>query len=287
VFEDYAGDRLQIFSMNIDGSDLQQLTHFENEDCYEPAWSPDGKNVAFISSKGGTSLGGVLWIMKADGSESRMIRPNENGFGINANFPSWSPDGRKIAFQKCYGCPAGVNYEIYVYDFESENIIKLTDENGYDTRPDWSPDGRRILFSSGRDYINADSARYRSDFYSINIDGSGLKRQSRHGNVSKPVWSPDGKIVVFDWYSDNRFDVYTQNLNDLTKSKISNPDLRDVHNPIWSTNNLNLVVFGKTWDSNDQIIRFYKIDENGTTVIQTIILEGITSGNNYDWIETQ
>ena len=106
--------------------------------------------------------------------------------------PSWSPDGKKIAFTSW----AGDGGHIYVMDRESGRLQQLT--GGDDWWPTWSPDGKRIAFyrygQSGRGSPYASGAR----LYTIRLDGSGLRALT---DGSWPdynaAWSPDGKWIAF------------------------------------------------------------------------------------------
>lgn len=85
----------EIYTINTDGTDLTRLTNDPAVD-EEPAWSPDGQRIAFVSERSG--VGSALYVMNADGSN--VIRRTfsslvSSGFASN---PSWSPDGTKIAY---------------------------------------------------------------------------------------------------------------------------------------------------------------------------------------------
>jgi TolB protein len=131
---------------------------------------PPGSLIAYQSRRDG---GSGIYLASADGSfEVRLA--NEN-----ANNPSWSPDGKQIAFQ--------LNGAIYIARIYGPGVVKLT-EGG---NPIWSPTGQTIAFlrlaSGGR-----------HDFYVINPDGTNLRNISNHPAQDEgTIWSPDGTKIAF------------------------------------------------------------------------------------------
>jgi Tol biopolymer transport system component len=79
-----------IYVMNADGSGIRELTHDARQNA-EPAWSPDGRRIAFVSRRDGNA---DIYVMNADGSGKRNLTRNP----AKDYRPSWSPDGRRIAF---------------------------------------------------------------------------------------------------------------------------------------------------------------------------------------------
>ena len=90
----YASSRAQIFIMNINGFNRKQLT--QSGENFDPAWSPDGKRIAFVSNRTGST---ELWVMNKDGSGQRRL--TETGATRTGN-PVWSADGQKILFNSNY-----------------------------------------------------------------------------------------------------------------------------------------------------------------------------------------
>ena len=96
---------------------------------------------------------------------------------VDLGSPSWSPDGRTLAF-------TGLGAEIYTVHADGTRLRKLTRSPGWNFFPDWSPDGRRILFASGRDGG--------TDLFVMNADGSGQRNLTHTPNVSESIasWAP-------------------------------------------------------------------------------------------------
>ncbi len=120
-------------------------------------------------------------------------------------FPSWSPDGRRVVFQRQHLDPdlprpiKNGHNQIYVMDADGSNQTNLTnDPDGDYYLPSWSPDGKHILYVSG----HGDNKNY--DIYVMDADGSNRVRLTpQPGSNSYPQWSPDGKHILFESGRDN------------------------------------------------------------------------------------
>ena len=109
-------------------------------EAWSPAWSPLGDWIAYYSAAA-DSFG--LYLIRPDGSENHQI------LGGDAEYPAWSPDGRRLAFMSL-GFPPGSSsaaYEIYVVDVDGGNLQRLTNVSGEDGWPAWSHDGTRIAYT--------------------------------------------------------------------------------------------------------------------------------------------
>jgi Tol biopolymer transport system component len=199
-----------------------RLTRARGND-FSPAWSPDGRRIAFRSTRDGND---EIYVMDADGrSQRRLTRnPDEDrspawspdgsrivwasvrDFNLDLwsmradgsgerrltegggnEYPTWSPHGSRIAFQSFRDGPGG---EIYVMSADGENERRLTRNPASDSFPAWSPDGRWILFASTRFGS--------SDLFVMRPDGSQVTRLTDDpANEAFPAWSPDGKRIAF------------------------------------------------------------------------------------------
>lgn len=137
---------VDIYLLNVDGSGLAKLTRDSGVNG-SPTWSPDGKQIAFMSNRDGKAK---IWIMDADGSNQRILPNSQNttSNGFLGGQPAWSPDGTKILFTGYRACGAGAAGGIYVTNADGSNSRLLTNDpnacGGY-ASPRWSPDGTKIV----------------------------------------------------------------------------------------------------------------------------------------------
>src|SRR5215218_1087816 len=161
----------EIYVMNADGSEQTNISNNPAFDGY-PHWSPDGKKIAFMTSRDGINY--EIYVMNADGTSQTRLTNNAD---LDAE-PSWSPDGTKIAFRSDR---YNHNYQIYVMNADGSEQTNISNNTAADIHPDWSPDGTKIAFISSRDY----------QVYVMNADGSEQTNISNNPAVhDNPDWGP-------------------------------------------------------------------------------------------------
>jgi dipeptidyl aminopeptidase/acylaminoacyl peptidase len=193
-----------------------------------PAWSPDGKRLAF---DGGLRLA----VMRSDGSGFRLLGQQT----ADDSEPAWSPDGRKLVFSGARGGEPDAGTDLYIVELRSGKLRQLTFRGGGDHSPAWSSRGR-IAFTRGGVAFTRGGGELRpgtGNIHTVRPDSRGL-RQLTYRNGSDPAWSPHASKLIFvrarmrhrAW--SNRLYTVRANGGGLTRVTTPGADLPD--EPSWS-----------------------------------------------------
>jgi hypothetical protein len=181
------------------------------------AWSPDGKQLAFIVFQKGDNRIALLDI------ESRRItkRLKVEGTGTISNL-SWSPDGSKITFSGMYGGRS----DLFIIDLDTQDVMKLTDDRYAVLHPAWSPDGSKIAFVTDRteftDFDKLTYGRKQIALYHLQdgtIETLDIFKNTLHTN---PQFSPDGSSIFFIANPDGYSNIYQINLETQDIGRVTN-----------------------------------------------------------------
>jgi Tol biopolymer transport system component len=168
------------------------------------------------------------------GMDSEIYTSNPTGgkpFNVTNNHtndktPSYSPDGKRIA----YSGWDGKDFEIYTINVGGGSKTKVTNNDTNDGAPSYSPNGKRIAYHGydGKDF----------EIYTINARGGGGKVQVTYNITGKdefgPDYSPDGKKIAYSGSSKTDFEIYTINVGGGGKSRVTNNDTNDL-DPSWGS----------------------------------------------------
>jgi Tol biopolymer transport system component len=180
----YAGERegsSGLYFVKADGSDRQAPKGLP-EHVSQPAVSPDGRTIAFMSRQGAESH-----IYVSHGGAAAFTKVSSTG--PNNWNPVWSPDGAKLLF---YSDRRGKGRDqIFVVNADGSAETQLTHDEFNNVFPSWSPDGRKILFGSNRE------GKGKEGIFVMDADGSNLRRLLPGMPAQFARWSPDGRKLAF------------------------------------------------------------------------------------------
>ena len=168
----------ELIVSDVDGEN-QAVVARSRAPLMSPAWSPDGRSLAYVSFESDNS---EIFIQDLSTGSRRSVSSKD---GINSS-PAFSPDGRSLAITLSRGTG---NLDVYVMDLASGRVKRLTDSRAIDTEANWSEDGQSIFFTSDR--------AGQPQIYKVSKNGGAAKRVSFVGKYNaRPRVSADGKNLA-------------------------------------------------------------------------------------------
>jgi dipeptidyl aminopeptidase/acylaminoacyl peptidase len=263
-----------IWMTSWDGARTLQLT-FSKEGESNARWSPDGKYIAFLASRGGEVESNQVWLMNRAGGEAQKITDIKGGVG---EF-EWSPDSSRMALlvrdpdpdapdpkdkstkkapkpvvidryqfkRDIVGYLTNRHQHLYLFDLGTRKAELLTPGSFDESAPAWSPDGSMIAFVSkrGKDPDRSND----SNIYVIEARVGATARQltTYEGTDNEPAWSPDGKSIAYIQGGPSELIGYGVNHLAVVALEGGSPSLlapsldRNIHRPRWSQDGTNIL----------------------------------------------
>jgi TolB protein len=234
----HIGRRYELRVTDADGEG-GQIALTSPEPVISPAWSPDGKLLAYVSFE---TQKAVVWVQDLSTGERRMVA---NFRGSNSA-PAWSPDGRQMAVTLSQDGLA----QLYTMPTGGGTPTRLTSSGGIDTEPVYTPDGRQVYFVSDRGGG--------PQVYRVPAGGGAVDRVTFSGNYNiSPAISPDGKLLAFITRQGSAYRLMTQDLESGTVQPLT--DTQDDESPSFAPSGRLLV---------------YATKVQGSDVLMTTTLDG-------------
>ncbi|MBT6209314.1 MAG: Tol-Pal system beta propeller repeat protein TolB [Woeseia sp.] len=197
----------RLYTLVVSDTDGEnQFTIMESTDpIMSPAWSPDSRELAYVSFEGDAATIYVQTLRSGN-----RIKVSSRA-GINGA-PAFSPDGRKLVVTLG---GLGGNLDIYVLDLATRQFSRLTRHRAIDTEGTWAPDGRSIYFTSDRSGG--------PQVYRIEVGGGTAERVTFEGSYNaRPRLSPDGKRVALVHLDRGNYRIGVLDLDDKDLLIVSN-----------------------------------------------------------------
>lgn len=210
-----AGPRFSLHVADADGEG-GQVAISSNEPIISPAWSPNGRELAYVSFE---KQKAEVWVQELASGKRRVIASYR---GSNSA-PAWSPDGQELALTLSRDAPA----QLYVLPKDGGTPRRLTTSPAIDTEPCYTPDGRQIYFVSDRGGA--------PQIYRIAASGGAAERVTFQGSYNiSPAISPDGRTLAYIARAGNAFRLTVMDLPSGAVRTLS--DTNDDESPSFAPN---------------------------------------------------
>ncbi len=179
----------QLYLLDLVDSEIEQIT-FEAEGACQPAWSPDGMRLAYISPCDGRKErydGASIFVFNFQTLRTDLI----SSLAAGDYDPAWSPDGGTLAFTSLQnGRP-----QVFLFDIETGETRQLMNRATINRMPVWSPDGSQVIF------VTLDPITNRPTLFIVDSGGQNEPKSilgQGYTQAFRPDWSPQGDLIVFD-----------------------------------------------------------------------------------------
>ena len=211
------GGRFTLRVADADGEGGQVALN-SAESIISPAWSPDGRELAYVSFE---SQKAVVYVQEVASGKRRALA---NFRGSNSA-PAWSPDGQQLAVT----LSRDGGSQLYLLNRDGNNLRRLTNSPAIDTEPVFAPDGRGIYFVSDRGGT--------PQIYRTLVNGSAVERITFASSYNiSPAISPDGRTMAYISRLGNDFRLHTLDLSAANAQGVGLTDTTDDESPSFAPN---------------------------------------------------
>lgn len=259
-----------IYVVPVTGGEPHRITYdnarhtFSNAEDGGVAWTVDGKEIIFASTRGGTPS---LWRVGISGGEPERLSVG----GDNTFYPSISLRGNRLTYTQMSGGTPIYRVEVPTAKSQHGQPIKLIASTRDDQSPRYSPDGKKIAFHSDRSG--------NLEIWMCDSEGQNLTQLTffDKGQAGTPEWSPDGSQITFDYRADGRADVYVVNVAGGVPRRLTT-ETSDDSLPSWSRDG-KYIYFASDRGGEQQV---WKISAQGGQAIQLTRLGGLLALESAD-----
>lgn len=297
-----------LWLLSTKGGSPEKLTRGNHKD-HQPRWSPDGKNIAFLSNRGNHKKTSQIFLIQSKGGKPRQLSEIDGQIGC----VSWSPDGKALLcrirmldqdevkrqedkqaeklgvvsrhYDRVFYKYDGEGYKpldrwhIYVINVKTGKVKQLTNHPIYDDiDPTWSPDGKTIAFMSNHS-PDPDFDRDAVDLYLMPASGGNpVKIPTEFGEKKMPSFSPDGRLIAYmgtpgakKWYKNQGLWVVSA---DGSSDSVNLSEQYDVHVDPTTINDVGTPeVMPPTWSQDGSKI-YFPIMQHGRSILCSIGVDG-------------
>ena len=235
------------------------------------AATSEKSRIAYVSRQSSVSQ---IYLMDVDtaglgGNPTRLTTD-----GDEENYPSWSPDGKRIVYERGFQGAA-----VYVINADGTGQRRLSPTPGFDIRPSWSPDGTKIVYVRLLD-VPQPNRPPRTDIRVVNADGTGDHAVLANTRVSvEPRWSVNGQLVFMSLKDSDEFQIYVMNVDGTGLRQLSNG--ANNGDPAWSPDGTR-ISFGSDREGGNKL-NIFAMNADGSHLQQLTHFDAPYEAGDTNW----
>ena len=229
--------------------------------------------VAFVKKTGNVNH---IWLMDLNssgiGNNTRRLTNDRE----SENYPSWSPDGKLILYQRDYDGSA-----IYIVDADGKNARRLSPTPGFDVTPSWSPDGSKIIYARVLGFIVPNQIP-KTEIRVMNADGTGDHVILPSGDFSvEPRWSVNNEVVFMSHMNDPNgpLHIFTMHIDGTNIRQLTQEG--NAGDPVWSPDGTQ-ISFGSDREGNNKL-NIFVMNSDGSNVRQLTHFDVPVESGDTNW----